>query len=392
MGKLVLMAIVGVGIFGTLYSSSIQSSLQDSQKRVSGYQYEVLSRNTALAGYTIAKQELAENFVAVGYAGDAFSGTFSGGTYEVEVTVSGETAEVVSVGTVTDGTGAPTATTITATFTRTEEDGEEEMTAVPAFMEYMLLTEEDLRLSGNAGAASIYDTSDEGATLNANMHTNKNLTVNGTGNRRVMGFGSYVGTASGKHAQKFTPNYNPLGKSSTYKTSYVDIPTFDIGDYLGRVTVDKTSNGDVSITGTQTLGGTRDNPYIWHIKGNLSTTGNTTINGYAVFLVEGTISLNSVTVGSSGYTGGDESSIAFYAGGDVTIQGNATVWGQFYTTGDFTMGGNPTLYGSITSRSDVWVHGNPTLWFRKASTALTGIWNESSGGDVTIQLAAYHEK
>lgn len=385
------MAIVGVGIFGTFYSASVQSSLQDSQQRVSGYQYEVLSRNTALAGYTIAKQRLVENFVTVGYAGDTFSGTFSGGTYDVEVTVSGSTAEVVSVGTVTDGTGAPTTTTITALFTRTEEEGTESSEEVPAFMEYMLLTEEDLRLSGNAGAASIYDTSDEGATLNANMHTNKNLTVNGTGNRRVMGFGTYVGTASGKHAQKFTPNYNPLGQPSTYKTSYVDIPTFDISTYLSRVSVDQTSNGDVTISGTQNLGGTRDNPYIWHITGNLSTTGNTTINGYVVFLVEGTISLNSVTVGSSGYTGGDESSIAFYAGGDVTIQGNATVWGQFYTTGDFTMGGNPTLYGSITSRAEVWIHGNPTLWFRKASSGLTGIWNESSGGDPVIQLTSYHE-
>jgi hypothetical protein len=237
----------------------------------------------------------------------------------------------------------------------------------------------------------VYASGDEGAVLNANMHTNKKLTVNGTGNKKVEGFGTYVTSASGKHKEKFTPHYNPNGLSSTYKTSTVSIGAYDPSSFAERLPFDQTTEGDLELSGTLNLGGTCSDPYVWYVTGNLTADGDLTINGYVLFVVDGNVTLNSVTAANPGYSATDESSIGFYACGSITIQGNATVWGQFYTADDFTMGGNPTLYGSITARGDVWIYGNPTLWYRKASTALTKVWDEVTETETVVELVAYHE-
>jgi hypothetical protein len=378
MGKLLILALVGFSLFGTLYSASIQSSLHQSQERSSEFQYETLARNTALAGYIQARQRLADAF-----ASDTFSGTFEGGVYEVEVVVNGDHAVVEATSTVEDYTGSPVSFTIDAEF---ERSGEASLLPVPTYFTYALLADQDITMGGNEGiAAFLHDGVGSENELNANVHTNGDLDVNGTGNRRVLGFGSYVGTGTGKLNQKFVPNYNPDNLPVTAPAAAVTIPAWDLSTFSENAVIDQVSTGNVTLSGTLNLGGTRGDPYIWLVKGGLDATGSTVINGYVVFLVEGSASLNSVVAGS-GYSG-NESSIAFYVKGQTSIQGNTEVWGQFYSLGDFTLGGNPTIYGSITAAGNLSVKGNPTILYRSASPALTTVWQEPS-----IRLVAYNER
>ena len=63
-----------------------------------------------------------------------------------------------------------------------------------------------------------------------------------------------------------------------------------------------------------------------------------------MFLVDGEADLKAnVQVGNSGYTSGDESSVAFYTGGGVRMRGNSEIWGQIYSNGGIEFdSGTPT--------------------------------------------------
>ncbi|NNE34740.1 MAG: hypothetical protein HKN13_05870, partial [Rhodothermales bacterium] len=117
-----------------------------------------------------------------------------------------------------------------------------------------------------------------------------------------------------------------------------------------------------------------------------------TFDGYVTLLVTGDIEINgNATVGSSGYTTSDESSVAFYAGGDIEMSGNTNVWAQLYSAGDFEMGGGADLYGSVASASSARLHGNPEIHYREASPALTTIWNGTPGG-TTVHMTNFFER
>jgi hypothetical protein len=258
-------------------------------------------------------------------------------------------------------------------------------------MDYALLTEEDLNLSGNI-LGEIYVTGDARATLNANMHTNSYLRISGN-SASVIGFGTYTmgGSASPSKALQgtFDPNYNPGGEASAQQAPYVDIPDFDLATYLNSITVDETSS-NVTLSGNNDLGGTREDPYIWHITGDLSALGGAQVSGYVMFLVEGNVEITgNLIAGASGYNGPDESNIAIYTGGNMILGGNVDIYGQIYAEGDILFQGTPSIYGSITNKGSVTLSGTPNIYYRSASPALTTIWQDA--GPISIHLVAYSE-
>jgi hypothetical protein len=384
MGKAAALAVIAFGILGTYYSTSTYQGVLQSNEEVAGHQYEVLARMAAMTGYNLASQRLTE-----GFGSDYFVGTHHPGKYTVTTTVSGTHAKIKSVGTVVSAEGDTASYTALAEFEQTSSAIIPE--EAPVFMRYALFSEEDLELKGNV-LGDILVTGTARSMLNANMHTNGYLRISGN-SITVKGFGTYTKGATANPAKallgSFEPNYNPANEPSAQQTAAVEAPDFDITAFLNNVVVDKT-DADVVLTGTYDLGGTREDPYIWHITGNMTVLGNATISGYAMFLVENHIILSgNVLAGASGYDGPDESNLALYAGGGINLGGNVEVYGQLFSQGDVVFAhGTPFVYGSITTRGMADVVGTPKIYYRTPSPALTTNWQDN---DIEINLVAYSE-
>jgi len=262
----------------------------------------------------------------------------------------------------------------------------------PTYLQYALLTEENLNLNGDI-MTDLYVQGDEDNTLNANMHTNGNLHIRGN-SVEVRGFGTYVGSGTsnpgGALLSSFDPHYNPTGDPVAQQTTAVDIPVFDVTSFMDRVTADQTTVGNESINSDLDLGGTREDPYIWFIDGDLFVTGNAQLSGYVMFIVDGDVTFTgNMTAGDSGYDGGDESSIALYASGSVSLSGNTEVYGQIYAGGDVALArGTTTVNGSMTTLGTGDLRGTPQIYYRQASPALTTIFQDPES---RITLIAYSE-
>ncbi len=378
MGKAALIAVAAFAVISTMYTGNTKKGLLKVSERVANHQYDALARSAAVNGFNLAKQALTESFAAT-----RLEGTFDRAAYNVSISVSGDFATVISTANIPNASSDESEYRIRAEFRRRAEAPTMAESA-PDFMSFAVMTEDDLRISGNAGAASAY----ADASMDANFHTNGNLTVDGKGTRRIAGQGTYVSGISGKHADtKFDP---VSGGAPTSSTSTVDLPDFDIDQYLDLVSADY-STESTTLSGTYSPGGTRDNPFVYHVDGDL-TVGDLTVDGYVLFLVEGDINFTgNARVGASGYGDSDESSMAFYSGDEITMNGSTEVWGQLYSADDFTIGGTADLYGSITSGGELSLKGDPVFHYRQASPALTTIWNGDPGG-FQIRMTSFFEK
>src|SRR5690606_2200684 len=343
------------------------------------------ARNAALAGYHVAKQRLAEDFAGTP---QTLSGTYTSEAYIVNVTLNGNKATIKSVGT---ASAAETDVnyTVDATIEREVIGGLAEK--APPFMRYAVISEEDLELNGNI-LMDLYVEGNYENTLNANMHTNGSLTVHGMA-ATVRGFGTYVNSAYAtpfKALEKaFNPYNNPNNDAVTQRVPRVDIPEFNAADYLSKIGSDQTSTGPVSLSGTLNLGGTREDPYVWYIQGDLSASGGVHINGYALFIVDGNVELSGdFRASQSVHTGADEGNVAIYAKGVVEMGGNADLYGQVYSEGGVVLHGTPRVYGSIASKGPVTLSGTPDIFYREAAPALTTIFEDP---EVHYKLLSYSE-
>ncbi len=382
MGKGLAVLVAALGLLGTMYTYNSKQSSVDTSKSIVDHQYEVLAREAALTGYGRAKQRLAEGDLS------EFSGSYENGNYGVVITNAGGLINIQSIGYMRDSDNEVVTYQISADYKHVTGALSE---TTPAHMNYALLTEDNLSING-ALISEVLITGDEGAELNANMHTNGNLHISGN-KAYVQGFGTYVGSGTSSPSKSlqgtFDPNYNPTNLDGAYSAGRVDIPVFDAAAYTSKVAVDATTSGDVILAGDYDLGGTREDPYIWHVTGSVISSGGTTIDGYVMFIVDGAVALTgNVQMGDTGYTGPDESSVAFYSGGDVELGGNSEIYGQIYTSGNVWLHGNPRVYGSITSGATTTLSGTPKIYFREASPGLTTIWQNAE--DV-YKLVAYNE-
>ncbi len=364
----------------TLYTSNSKRSLLKSSERVANHQYSTLARGAAVNGFNLAKQALAESFSA-----QEFKGSFDRAVYGVAIDVSGDLATVTAMGGVPNASGDESRYRIRAEFHRQTLPPTMAESA-PEFMSYTVLSEDDLRVSGNAASASVY--AGEG---DANFHTNSNLIVDGKGHERIQGYGTYSGSARGEHRnEKFAPNGDDDAPHTSY-ASPIDLPDFDMDEYLSLIEPNHTSEGGTTLSGSFAPGGTRDKPYVYHVTGDL-TISDLSVDGYVLFLVDGDITFSgNAVVGNSGYSESDESSLAFYNGGSITMSGGTEVWGQMYSEGDFSIGGNSDLFGTVTTAGSLRLHGNPTFHYRTASPALTTIWNGEPAG-ARVRLTSFFEK
>lgn len=387
MGKAAILIVVASLALGSIYAFGAKEDARQAEGRLSDHQYEILARNAALAGYSKAKQNLTDDFSG---APATVQGTYDGVPYKVTINRNGTDARIQSTGTAMqpDGTEADYMIDATIRLASTVTMADE----APPFMRYALMSEGDLSLDGSV-LSDLYVDGDEANTLNANMHTNGSLIINGN-SLTVKGFGTYVNTAMATPMsaleERFQPYYNPTGEPVTEQVLPIEVPTFDIPEFTNKVLVDETSAGDVSLSGTYDLGGTREDPYVWLVNGNLTATGGTNIKGYVMFIVDGNVMMSgNVDAAQNDYSGSDESNVAYYASGFVELAGNSKVFGQIFAGSGVTFqNGTPRVYGSISTGGLVTLSGTPKISYRVASPALTTIFEE---GAIQHKLVNYAE-
>lgn len=185
---------------------------------------------------------------------------------------------------------------------------------LPKFLTYAAIGGKEVTLNG----APIMVRESTNPTLNANVHSNENVILNG--NRiTVKGFATYVENfvKNGDNI-KIIPNSNPFNKPPYYKVPKVTIPSISVSSY--KSIADIVYNSDKQLSGYISLG-TQSDPYIIYVAGNLYL-DNVTFDGYGIVLAEKEIEIVSNVKSSS--LNPDHSKVLIIAGDKFKMNNSST--------------------------------------------------------------------
>ena len=246
---------------------------------------------------------------------------------------------------------------------------------VPPFFQYAVTSGSSIWLGPNADVKA-----SNGSLQNASVFANGQISLYGGTGGVVEGFGYY-----GKRTRvtsnlegAFQPRYNPTGLSHVQKQEPIAVPAFTPGDYQHLAT--RTTQGNLALSGHYELG-TRENPMIWYVSGQVYTNGPVTFSGYGIFVVETHVTFNhGVTAGVDP----GESTLGIYAGGQVSIYGQGTeISAQILADDAINFGSTTsTIRGSLTSSGHITLNA-VELEYRPASPVLTEPFWPSDGGTST---------
>jgi hypothetical protein len=379
MGKLALLAVaLGATVLLTRQHVDQGASRQASQSVATGDTYTVLARSNALAGFARIEQALAGSFVDV-----SLTGAFEGGTYTAEADVVGTRARITAVGTYPRPGARDVTFRVRAVVAQAGNGPPEDL---PPFLTYGVLANGDIHMTG---ASQVVQPGIADPTYSPLVHTNENLDIKGAA--RVRGFGSYSGKASGANGSAFSPPFNPEGRPSVQQAEKVEFPPFDadeIADAYAVVVDHYPSSGGTVVFGKETiLGGTRANPVVHRIHGDLAMT-NTHVEGYAVFVVDGKVSVRGSVTSSATTAVLHESSFALYAKKDITLSGNTSIRAQMFTEDALKYSGTVDIYGSLATGKSLDLRGTATIHTTPASPALAWAWANAKVG---VRVLAYAE-
>ena len=413
MGKSALLAIAAFTIMGTFYSLSSERNVLKAEEALAAHQYEGLARNAAQLGFERAKEALAKNFTAHGTISGRY-GEHDEATYDVSFEGNESTIQstlqnlsltgdpevmITSVGTVDRPGKEPIQVEIVSVIREKTIINSEIKEEVPEFMQYAVISQNDLDLNGNVTVDTDDDLLVEGSkevVYNANIHTNGSLGLSGRA-ASIKGFGTYVDYDNVEHDDVFDPYDNPAEDPVVQEVDMVDIPSasFDPATiYDGHFSSNKSETGSVTLSDEYRdfiaeEGASREAPLVWHVQGDLTVDGNVRIDGYVMFLVDGDINFTGNMEAGVNGSGKTESHMAFYAGGNVDIGGNVDVLsGQVFSKGDVRFHGTPSITGTVVAGGTAILNGTPDIYYYPASPALTRIWNDKTTMNT---LSAYSE-
>lgn len=254
---------------------------------------------------------------------------------------------------------------------------------LPPFMKYAMASDENISIQN----VNIRD--DNNSNWNSNVHTNKSFTMNG--NNLIRGFLTYKGTASSNPGHRLNtqivPNLNPDGSPNHYQSDEIEIPAFEPDDYIDIAT--EVHKGNLSVNGT-TLLGTKDNPKIIYVGGNLNISG--TFLGYGVYIVKGNVNVTAnISILSEDP---NSSSLGIYAKGNVECGNNTTIKAQLFSYGKISFSSNSRLYGSMTAKGIFEFKGRTEIYYKPASDVLTAqIWKVDGVGPASERpvILSYYE-
>ena len=364
MGKFYLLLVSAAIVFGgTSVSQGIQRSAIASYGRLGEHSQSVLAREIALSGHNEAAHAVAKEWKATGtYTGPTtFSGSFQNGTYSATVTQEASQFLLKAVGRY--GSRSYVISSRYDAF-----GGQPE---VPKFMSYTYTLDGHLQIRDNFTLQSA------NPMVNASIHANGNMQIN-SGTALVEGFGYASGNIqinNGSTAQDiFRPKVNPDRLPVAQTAPPIPVPSFNAADYLSKVT--RVTNGNLTLSGTYALG-TKENPVVWYVGGNVTTSGPVAFTGYGIIVTPQHFQIGHNM--TTQFTGG-ESNVGFYSQGKFSSDnGNLTISGQIFANGNVSFRSNTTINGSVTSKGNFQTSGAVTINYYPASVVLTKpIWNESN--------------
>lgn len=253
---------------------------------------------------------------------------------------------------------------------------------LPPFLRYAVFSGRNLNLNGNV------EITNDNNGLNANVHVNGNFSMNG--NNSIRGFLTYSGNAHSNPASalnnQIRPISNPTNSPVHYQTQQINVPEFDVDAIRNKAT--DIFYGNKTFSGNITLG-TKENPKIIFVTGDLIISGNVT--GYGVFVSLG----NTIVNGNVDLTSPDPniSNIGIYSRGDLIVNGNVTLRAQLFANGNVVLNGNNKIYGNVVSRNSVLMNGRVEIYYKPASETLSKpAWPTSSSGNiVTVKTVYFYE-
>lgn len=370
MGKMLLLFVVGMGFVISMTSLNINRSNSDTFANAVTEYDEIQARLYAESALEIAIKELSLNS---NYSGNQ-SITFNNGYGSI--TIQNSTSNLpdrASAGLTTVKQINVVGRVNNKSITMKSIIQMPNVTAnPPRFLQYAVATGQNLSLNGNVSIHA------DNSNVNANIHTNSNFQMNGVNS--IAGFLTHTGTAHSNPASRLntniTPNVNPDGLSSHSQTAQIAIPDFNPDDYLAQATT--VYNNNVTLSGNRSLG-TKDNPQIIYVGGDLTLSGS--ITGYGVLIVKGNININgNVSITAQDPTGNN---LGLYTKGNINMSGNVTVKAQIYAQQNVNFNGNVKVYGSVTTKGVVNFNGNVNVYYRPATTELTTPFWEGEGGNNT---------
>lgn len=386
MGRMLLIVVMGAGIIFSIVSLNINTSNTSMiGNAVEEYQ-NAMAQNCASSGIDFAMRNLSDDTTWSGVD----SKSLSNGTFKIIVQntsskyFDGPVAGVSRGRLITSiGTYENSVDTVRAVLQLPVSGGSS--STPPPFLNYAVCTNNNLSLNGN-----ITITDDNNNNWNSNIHTNGNFSMNG--NNTINGFLTHNGNASSNPAWKLntaiSPNVNPNGDPVHSQVSEINLPDYDADDFEELAT--QVHNSNVTLSGNRTLG-TKENPEIIYVDGNLTLSGN--ITGYGMFLVKGNVTINgNVNITSLDATGNN---LGIYVNGNVNVNGNVKLYAQIYSNGNTNFNGNVKIYGGVTTKGNVNFNGNVKVYYRPTTTELTQpIWPQEDSGSTASrpQIISYFER
>lgn len=237
---------------------------------------------------------------------------------------------------------------------------------LPKFLTYAVIGGKEVTLNG----APIMVRESTVPTLNANVHSNENVILNG--NRiTVKGFATYVDNfvKNGDNI-KVSPNSNPNNKPPYYKVPQVTIPSISVSSY--KSIADIVYDSDKQLSGYISLG-TQSNPYIIYVAGNLYL-DNVIFDGYGIVLAEKEIEVVSDVKSLS--LNPDHSKVLIIAGDKFKMNNSSTtLHAAVYAKNEINLNAEQ-LYvdGSLATRDKNTLNGDGiTVRFKYVYSGLSNI-------------------
>ena len=368
-----LLIVVAASLIWMGFSSmGIRESLIESTRQ-SSFKYRMTkARNLAKSGVELAMSKLAIDDTWGGVQQKSFDSGYmditSTTTYSLFADRNGSGAEGRQITSV--GTFEGVSDTIKAVVHFKPE------LAPPPSFRYAVASHADLTVGG---ASLIHTENDD--PINANIHTNGNLTVSGSG--LIRGYGSYSGSCNLSEAEEskyFQPYKSVPGQGLADSVRGVEFPKYDLASLKAEA--------DVILTGSQTLSGnitlgSESNPKVYYIDGDLKISGN--IEGYGCFIVTGDIDVTG-TVTIDAITNNDlPNRLGLYAGDDIKLAGNSQVYAQLYAEDELTTKGTTDVYGLAVAKGGVKAGGSMTVHYKPMSdNVIPRTWYVDENGEPFI--------
>ena len=373
MGKAILIILLSSALMYSIVSLNTNKILEQATSKSIEHHNQIRARNIANSMVQMVISDLSEDDsyrVNSPQTKDLLDGTVS---YTIKDTnFAGE--DLIQIIAESEYSGF---TKKVVAYTELNAGGAEELP--PLFMQYAILMEEHLKLSGNSRVE------DDGNPLwNANIHVNGKFEISGGA---VEGFVTYVEEAKGD-LELIVPNQNPDGDPPVSQISPIDIPIFDPADWIGLADDYYPDHHDFE---EPVVLGTKDNPKIIYVDGDVRLKEGAVVTGYGALIVNGSTTVS----GGVSIIPADpnQSSFALYSVGKVVVSGTSFFKGQIFALDHVTFSGGSQLYGSITTKGKVTISGGGNLYYKPAGANLTSpFWEgeEGSGGG-RMKVVYYNE-